>query len=67
LKIRTAARNCSYLPAGNLSPQFVEEVFEEDHVALRLLHFGQLGWHKYDDTFAVRGEIVVRLVEESVA
>ena len=50
----------------HFAPQLVEEVFEENNLALRLLRFGRLGRHEYDDTLAVRGEIVVRPVEAGI-
>jgi PAS domain-containing protein len=38
----------------HFSPQFVEEVFEEDQVVLRLLGFLAFGRHERGDAFAVR-------------
>jgi len=40
--------------------QLVEEIFEKDHLALRLLRFRRIGGHEHSDTFAVRGQIIVR-------
>jgi hypothetical protein len=33
------------LPDGHFPPQFIAEVFEEDHVALRFLRIRCLGWN----------------------
>jgi hypothetical protein len=43
----------------NLASHFVKEVFEEGHLALRLLSLRCLEWHERDDPFAVGREIDV--------
>jgi hypothetical protein len=53
-------------PNRPLAPQLVDEVDEENNVVLRELRFWRLGRHEYDDTLAVRGEIVVRPIEAGV-
>ena len=44
----------------DLAPQFFGEVFEEDHLALRLLSFRCLDWHYGNDALAVGREIDVK-------
>jgi hypothetical protein len=43
----------------NLASYFVEEVFREDYLVLRLLAFRCLDWRQSDDALAVGREIVV--------
>jgi len=47
------------LARGHLALRLVEEVFEEDHVALRLLRFRQLDRHQRNNAFTIRSNIVV--------
>jgi hypothetical protein len=45
LKICRGSMRLHLLAYRNLAPQFVGEVFEEDHLILRLLSFRCLDWH----------------------
>jgi hypothetical protein len=57
LKSRVGYRRVTLSPTRDFSLQLAREVFEEDHVVLRLLRFRRLRRHQRGDAFAVRCRI----------